>query len=43
MMIGAMNVTQATRVKNEIEFGAIHVQGIVRVGRGADASEKSDL
>ena len=43
MMIDAMNATQMTRVKNEFDFGAIHVQGLVRVGRGADASEKSDL
>ena len=43
MMIGAMNVTQTTRVKNEFDFGAIHVQGAVRLGVGAVGTEVADL
>ena len=36
-------MTHTVRVENEFVFPGNHVQGAVRVGDGADASEKSDL
>ena len=43
MMIDAMNVTQTMRVKNEFDFGAVHVQAAVRLGGGFVGATVADL